>query len=75
VDGYENLDGSGHGVNLGATNMIPFSWLVWLNWNGGLQYKLDAARLKHLVGYLSICRDRDAGRMYPDPVGGRVRFQ
>ncbi|KAF2124694.1 long-chain fatty alcohol dehydrogenase [Dothidotthia symphoricarpi CBS 119687] len=75
VGEYENLDGAGHGVKLEATNMIPSSWLVWLNWLGGLQYKLEAARLKHMVGYISICRDRDTGRVYPDPVDGRARVQ
>ncbi|KAH7401269.1 hypothetical protein BKA66DRAFT_564925 [Pyrenochaeta sp. MPI-SDFR-AT-0127] len=75
VGEYENLDGKGHGAKLEATNMIPSSWLMWLDWKGGLDYKLDAARLKHMVGYISICRDRDTGRVYPDPVDGRVRFQ
>jgi choline dehydrogenase-like flavoprotein len=31
--------------------------------------------MKHMAGYISICRDRDTGRVYPDPVDGRVRFQ
>lgn len=75
VSEYENLDGKGHGVKLEATNMIPSSWLIWLDWKNGLQYKLDAARMKHMAGYISICRDRDTGRVYPDPVDGRVRFQ
>jgi choline dehydrogenase-like flavoprotein len=75
VNELENLDGKGHGVKLEATNMIPSSWLIWLDWKGGLQYKLDAARLKHMAGYISIARDRDTGRVYPDPVDGRVRFQ
>lgn len=75
VGEYENLDGHGHGAKLEATNMIPSSWLMWLDWKGALAYKLDAARLKHMVGYISICRDRDTGRVYPDPVDGRVRFQ
>ena len=75
VSEYENLDGKGHGAKLEATNMIPSSWLIWLDWKSGLQYKLDAARLKHMVGYISIVRDRDTGRVYPDPVDGRVRFQ
>lgn len=74
VGEYENLDGRGHGAKLEVTNMIPSSWLIWLDWNGGLQYKLDAARMKHMVGYISICKDRDTGRVYPDPVDGRVRF-
>ncbi|KAH3907379.1 long-chain-alcohol oxidase [Parastagonospora nodorum] len=75
VNEYENLDGKGHGVKLEATNMIPSSWLIWLDWKGGLQYKLDAARLKHMVGYISLAKEKDTGRVYPDPVDGRVRFQ
>ena len=75
VGEYENLDGKGHGAKLEATNMIPSSWLTWLGWKGGLTYKLNAARMKHMAGYISICRDRDTGRVYPDPVDGRVRFQ
>lgn len=74
VGEYENLDGKGHGVKLEATNMVPSSWLMWLDWTSGLQYKLDAARMKHMVGYISIARDRDTGRVYADPVDGRVRF-
>lgn len=75
VDEYENLDGQGHGVKLEATNMIPSSFLVWLDWKGALQWKLDAARFRHMVGYISVARDRDSGRVYPDPVDGRVRVQ
>tara|TARA_R110002003_G_scaffold1489_9_gene23134 strand:+ start:4241 stop:5881 length:1641 start_codon:yes stop_codon:yes gene_type:complete len=75
VSEFENLDHKGHGVKLEATNMIPSSWLIWLDWKGGLQYKLDVARMKHMVGYISIARDRDTGRVYPDPIDGRVRFQ
>lgn len=74
VSEFENLDNKGHGVKLEATNMIPSSWLIWLDWKGGLQYKLDAARLKHMTGYISIARDKHTGRVYPDPVDGRVRF-
>jgi len=75
VNEYENLDNNGHGAKLEATNMIPSSWLIWLDWRNGLQYKLDAARLRHMVGYISLARGRDSGRVYPDPVDGRVRFQ
>lgn len=74
VGEYENLDGRGHGAKLEVTNMIPSSWLIWLDWKGGLEYKLNAARMKHMAGYISICKDRDTGRVYPDPVDGRVRF-
>jgi choline dehydrogenase-like flavoprotein len=75
VNEFENLDGKGHGVKLEATNMIPSSWLIWLDWKGGLQYKLDAAKLKHMTGYISLAKENDTGRVYPDPVDGRVRFQ
>jgi choline dehydrogenase-like flavoprotein len=74
VNEFENLDGKGHGVKLEATNMIPSSWLIWLDWKGGLQYKLDAARLRHMCGYISLAKEKDTGRVYPDPVDGRVRF-
>lgn len=75
VSEFENLDGKGHGVKLEATNMLPSAWLMWLDWKDGLSYKLDAARFKHMVGYISIARDRDSGRVYPDPHDGRVRVQ
>ncbi|KAF1348233.1 long-chain fatty alcohol dehydrogenase [Lizonia empirigonia] len=74
VGEFENLDGHGHGVKLEVTNMIPSSWLIWLDWKSGLQYKLDAARMRHMTGYIAICKNRDTGRVYPDPVDGRVRF-
>ncbi|KAF2715770.1 GMC oxidoreductase [Pleomassaria siparia CBS 279.74] len=75
VSEYENLDGKGHGVKLEATNMIPSSWLIWLPWKSGLEYKVNAARMKHMCGYITIARDRDTGQVYPDPVDGRVRFK
>jgi choline dehydrogenase-like flavoprotein len=71
---FENLDGKGHGCKVEATNMIPSSFLTLLPWTSGLDYKLSAARLKHMVGYICICRDRDTGYVYPDPVDGRVRI-
>jgi choline dehydrogenase-like flavoprotein len=75
VSEFENLDGKGHGVKLEATNMIPSSWLIWLPWKSGLDYKLHAARMKHMCGYISLARDRDTGQVYPDPVDGRCRFK
>lgn len=75
VSEYENLDGKGHGVKLEATNMVPSSWLIFLNWKDGLDFKLNAARMKHMGGYISLARDRDTGQVYPDPVDGRVRVK
>ena len=75
VSELENLDGKGHGVKLEATNMLPSSFLNFIPWKGGLDYKMTAARAKHLCGYISLARDRDTGQVYPDPVDGRVRFK
>lgn len=75
VSEYENLDGKGHGAKLEATHMLPSSWLPWMRWKNGLDYKLMAARMKHMVGYISLARDRDTGQVYPDPVDGRARFK
>ncbi|KAF2266489.1 long-chain fatty alcohol dehydrogenase [Lojkania enalia] len=75
VSEYDNLDGKGHGVKLEATNMIPAAWLIWVNWKNGLDYKLSAARMKYMTGYISLARDRDSGQVYPDAVDGRARFK
>lgn len=75
VTEYENLDGRGHGVKLEATNMLPAAWLIWLPWKNGLDYKVQAARMKHMVGHISIARDRETGQVYPDPTDGRVRVK
>ncbi|KAF2815869.1 long-chain fatty alcohol dehydrogenase [Mytilinidion resinicola] len=71
---FENLDGKGHGCKLEATNMIPSSFLTLLPWTSGLEFKMSAARMKHMAGYIAICRDRDTGYVYPDPVDGRARI-
>lgn len=75
VTEFENLDGKGHGVKLETTNMLPSSWLIWPQWRGGLEYKRFASKMKHMGGYISVPRDRDTGRVYPDPDDGRVRVQ
>lgn len=74
VNEYENIDGKGHGTKLEAVNMVPSLFLIWLPWKNGFDYKLNVSRFKNMVGYISLARDRDTGRVYPDPVDGRVRF-
>jgi choline dehydrogenase-like flavoprotein len=74
VSEFENLDGKGHGVKLESTCMTPSLWLTWGQWRGGLNYKLNCTQMKHMTGWISIARDRDTGRVYPDPVDGRCRF-
>ena len=72
---FENLDGHGHGVKLEATCMLPSFFLPLMNWNNGLDYKTQALKFRHTNGYIAMCRDRDTGRVYPDPASGVPRFQ
>lgn len=74
VNEFENIDGKGHGAKLEAVNMMPSVWLTIAPWIGGLEYKDFVPRMKHMVGYISLARDRDTGRVYPDPIDGRCRL-
>jgi len=74
VTEFENLDGHGHGSKIEAVSMLP-SLLCLFPWRGGLDYKLFAAKLRCMNGFVSLTRDRDTGRVYPDPVDGRCRIQ
>ena len=74
VGEFENLDGRGHGVKLEAFTMVPSAGHLCVDWKGGLQHKLGVAKLRHMAGYISLAKDRDAGRVYPDPVDGRPRI-
>jgi choline dehydrogenase-like flavoprotein len=42
-------------------------------WYSGLDFKLNALKFRNMNGYISLVRDRDTGRVYPDPVSGRPR--
>ncbi|KAI8635084.1 GMC oxidoreductase [Xylariaceae sp. FL1651] len=68
---FENLDGKGHGVKLEPNNSIPYILLYDHPWENGLQWKLDALRSRQMNKYVAIVRDRDTGRVYPDPNDGR----
>lgn len=41
-------------------------------WLSGIDFKLAALRLRHMAGYISLARDRDTGRVYPDSTGKLV---
>ncbi|KAK4545359.1 hypothetical protein LTR36_003539 [Oleoguttula mirabilis] len=75
VNEFENMDGDGYGAKLEATTMLPGLFLPILPWQGGLQYKELAAKMKRMSGYISLARDRYGGRVYPDPIDGRCRVQ
>ncbi len=70
----EKQSGTSHGVKLEAMTMLPGWWLTFQPWLGGLDWKLRCAQFKHMTGFISLARDRDAGRVYPDPVDGRCRI-
>lgn len=72
-DQFENLDGHGHGVKLECMTMIP-SWLLAFNaWRGGTDIKTLATKMPWTSGHIPVTRDRDTGRVYPDPVEGTPR--
>ncbi|OLN95349.1 Long-chain-alcohol oxidase FAO2-like protein 1 [Colletotrichum chlorophyti] len=67
---FENLDSRGHGVKLEPTCMVPYAILSNIPWRGGLESQLDALNYRNSGGYIILTRDRDSGRVYPDPVTG-----
>ncbi|KAF2858649.1 long-chain fatty alcohol dehydrogenase [Piedraia hortae CBS 480.64] len=75
VSEFENLDGSGHGTKLEATNMLPSIFLPIFPWHDGAQWKEFCLKMRHMTGYISLVRDRNGGRVYVDPVDGRTRIQ
>jgi choline dehydrogenase-like flavoprotein len=74
VTDFENLDGQGHGTKIENVTMVPSMFLTALPWFDGLQYKKFAANLGRMAGFITLTRDRDSGRVYPDPVSGHARI-
>jgi len=54
--------------------MLPSLFMTMMNWTNGLEYKLNALKFRHMNGFISITRDRDTGRIYPDPISGKPRI-
>lgn len=74
VDEFQNLDGHGHGVKLECTTMLPSWVLPFQAWAGGLDYKLLCAKMPHMTSHIALTRERECGRVYPDPVDGKCRI-
>ncbi|KAL1878987.1 hypothetical protein Plec18167_004282 [Paecilomyces lecythidis] len=74
VNELENLDGQGHGVKVENFAMLPAVFLPAFPWRGGFDYKMWSAKLSRMSGYFTLTRERDAGRVYPDPVDGRCHI-
>ncbi|KAK2595760.1 hypothetical protein QQS21_006586 [Conoideocrella luteorostrata] len=74
VNEFENLDGKGHGVKLEPTCNIPYATYALQTWIDGPDAKLLALKYRHLGTFISLTRDRDTGRVYPDPKKGTPRI-
>lgn len=73
VHDFENLDGQGHGVKIEVQSAVPSMILPLIPWKSALDWKVQAARFAKTVLLVIVGRDRDTGRIYPDPVDGRIR--
>ncbi|KAL8966566.1 MAG: hypothetical protein Q9183_003313, partial [Haloplaca sp. 2 TL-2023] len=71
---FSNQDLRGHGSKICAMTMIPSWVLPFQPWSTGLDFKIMASKLSHMASHCAVVRDRDSGRVYPDPVDGRVRI-
>ncbi|KAL7624924.1 hypothetical protein AAE478_004138 [Parahypoxylon ruwenzoriense] len=69
VSEFENLDGKGYGTRLETCNMLPHYALFGLPWHSALQFKMDALKLRQTACFMSLARDRTAGRVSPGPDG------
>ncbi|KAI4113159.1 MAG: hypothetical protein LQ341_007825 [Variospora aurantia] len=54
--------------------MLPSWYLPFRPWRSGLEFKILASEMPRACGHLAVVRDRDTGRIYPDPVDGRCRI-
>ncbi|CEI38975.1 unnamed protein product [Fusarium venenatum] len=71
---FDNTDGSGYGAKLETTCMVPFTILSQPSWLGGLNAKLHMTKYRHMDAWISLTRDRDGGRVFPDPSTGQPRI-
>jgi hypothetical protein len=74
VNEFEDLDGHGHGVKIEAVAMMPSVYIPVFPWRDGLDYKLWAAGMSRSTSFITLTKDRDGGRVFPDPVDGRPRI-
>ncbi|KAJ5666589.1 hypothetical protein N7462_010998 [Penicillium macrosclerotiorum] len=74
VNEFEDLDGHGHGVKIEAVSMMPSVYIPVFPWRDGLDYKLWAAGMSRSTSFITLIKDRDSGRVFPDPVDGRPRI-
>ncbi|KAI2008622.1 hypothetical protein LOZ39_005588 [Ophidiomyces ophidiicola] len=74
ISDFENLHGTGYGTKIESIAMLPSFILPIFAWRNSLDYKLMAANLRYMSGFISLTRDKYPGAVYPDPVDGRCRI-
>lgn len=74
ITSLENLDGQGHGPKLEAMTMMPAVMLPFMPWSSAAQWKGLAAKFKSMVGFISLLRDRDTGRVFGDKKDGKCHI-
>ncbi len=75
VTSLEDQDGKGHGPKIEMIASTPLFPLSYTPWTGALDFKMQCAKFHHMAGFIPIERDRDTGRVYPDPVDGKCRIE
>ncbi|KAI8945259.1 FAD/NAD(P)-binding domain-containing protein [Xylaria longipes] len=71
VSEFEDLDGAGHGTKIEALAMQPYAAMLLHPWRSGLDFKASALHFRHnMTCHISLCRDRDAGSVSPEPSDG-----
>ncbi|KAJ5784747.1 uncharacterized protein N7503_009959 [Penicillium pulvis] len=74
VNEFEDLDGHGHGVKIESAAMVPSIFVPIFPWKEALDYKMSVAKTRRSTSFITLTKDRDGGRVYPDPNDGRVRI-
>ncbi|CAH0025330.1 unnamed protein product [Clonostachys rhizophaga] len=67
---FDNEDKKGYGPRVYSTAMHTLVGMLQLPWKNGTQYKVDALKYPHLVGYVAITRDYSSGSITPEPTDG-----
>ncbi|CAG8954478.1 hypothetical protein HYFRA_00004390 [Hymenoscyphus fraxineus] len=68
---FENLSSTGYGAKLETTVMLPSIFLSTLTSASALEFKINALKLRHMAGFISLARDRDTGIVYKNPETGK----
>jgi hypothetical protein len=55
--------------------MLPSTILPLLPWRNGTDFKVLASKMGRMAGFICLGRDRDSGRVYPDPTDGSCRIE